>query len=47
MHCGQETEFLYVKADGTHSNRWAVKGKIPVIKTDKVMLYREIIAFYF
>jgi hypothetical protein len=24
--CGQNAEFWYVKADGTYSNHWALKG---------------------
>jgi hypothetical protein len=24
--CGQDSEFLYVKAYGTYSNHWALKG---------------------
>jgi hypothetical protein len=38
--CGQNVELLNVKPDGTYSNQ----GKIPVIKTSQLMLYREIIA---
>jgi hypothetical protein len=26
--CGQNAEFYYVKAGGTYSNRWALKGEI-------------------
>jgi hypothetical protein len=33
-----------VKPGGTHSDHWALKGYISVIKTSKLMLLREIIA---
>ena len=42
--CGQNVELLNVKLDGTYSNHWAVKGLISVIKTNQLLLYREIIA---
>ena len=44
MHCGQNTEFLNVKTDGTYGDHWALKGYISLIKTSQLMLYREIIA---
>jgi len=46
MHFGQKTEFVNVQDGGTHSNHWDVKGKISVIKTGRLKLYREIIAVY-
>jgi hypothetical protein len=38
---GQNVELLNVKAGGTYSDHWAVEGQIPVIKSDKLMLYGE------
>ena len=35
---------LNVKLVGAYSDHWAVKGKISIIKTSQLMLYREIIA---
>ena len=35
---------LNVKTSGTYSNHWALEGKTSIIKTSKLMLYREIIA---
>ena len=34
---------MNVEAGGTYNNHCAVKGQISVIKTGKLMLYREII----
>jgi hypothetical protein len=42
--CGQNTEYLYVKAGGTYSNHWATKCYSSVIKTSQLILYREIIS---
>jgi len=41
--CGQNVDLLNVKLSGRYSNHWAVKGKVSVIKTSQLMLYREII----
>jgi len=42
--CGQNVELLNVKPGITYSTHRAIKGKISVIKTSQLMLYREIIA---
>jgi hypothetical protein len=42
--CGQNVEVLNVKPGGTYSNDWALGGYISVIKTNQLMLYKEIIA---
>jgi len=42
--CGQSVEYMNVKAGGTYSDHWAVKGYLSIIKTSQLMLYREIIA---
>ena len=42
--CGQNVELLNVKIGGTYSDHWALKGQISLIKTNQLMLYREIIA---
>ena len=44
MHCGQNVDFLNVKAAVTYSDHWALKGYISLIKTSQLILYREIIA---
>jgi uncharacterized membrane protein len=42
--CGQNVELLNVKPGGTYSENWTLNGKISVIKTSQLMLYREMIA---
>jgi hypothetical protein len=42
--CGQNTEFVNVKAGGTYSDHSALEGYTSVIKTSQLTLYREIIA---
>jgi len=42
--CGQNVEFLNVKAGGIYSDHLALDGQMSVITTTQLMLYREIIA---
>ena len=42
--CGQNIEFVNVKAGGTYTDHWALKSQTSVIKTSQLMLFREIIA---
>jgi tryptophanase len=40
----QNVELLNVKPGGTYSNHRTLNGKISVVKTSQLMMYREIIA---
>jgi len=42
--CGQNVELLNVKTGGTYSDHWVLEGKISVIQTSQLMMYREKIA---
>ena len=44
MHCGQNVELMNVKPGGTYNSHSDINGQIPAIKTNQLMLYREIIA---
>jgi hypothetical protein len=37
--CGQNTEFLYVKAGGTYSDQWVLKGSFPKTENYGLLVY--------
>jgi hypothetical protein len=44
--CGQNVELVNVEPGGTYTHHCSLKGQISLIKTSRLLLYREIIAVY-